>query len=100
MVCHLQLLLTLSSAFILRSESRGNGDYILLSQIETSLFVASYNSQGYGGGIRTHLHTGTETGVRVSQSLFTTGLWTALVKIPTFILHHCGLHGFGKAAKT
>jgi hypothetical protein len=25
---------------------------------ETSLFVASYDSQGYGGGIRTRLHTG------------------------------------------
>jgi hypothetical protein len=25
---------------------------------ETSLFVASYDSQGHGGGIRPHLHTG------------------------------------------
>jgi hypothetical protein len=25
---------------------------------ETSLFIASYDSQGYGGGIRTRLHTG------------------------------------------
>jgi hypothetical protein len=25
---------------------------------ETSIFVASYDSQGYGGGIRPHLHTG------------------------------------------
>jgi hypothetical protein len=25
---------------------------------ETSLFVASYDSQGYGGGIRSRLHTG------------------------------------------
>jgi hypothetical protein len=25
---------------------------------ETSLFVASYDSQGYGGGIRPRLHTG------------------------------------------
>jgi hypothetical protein len=27
-------------------------------RFETSLFVASYESQGHGGGIRTHLHTG------------------------------------------
>jgi hypothetical protein len=27
-------------------------------RFETSLFVASYDSQGYGGGIRPHLHTG------------------------------------------
>jgi hypothetical protein len=33
--------------------------HILLSQIETSLFVASYDSQGHGGGIRPRLHTGT-----------------------------------------
>jgi hypothetical protein len=28
---------------------------------ETFLFVASYDSQGHGGGIRTHLHTGLAT---------------------------------------
>jgi hypothetical protein len=27
-------------------------------RFETSLFVASYDSQGHGGGIRTRLHTG------------------------------------------
>jgi hypothetical protein len=27
-------------------------------RFETSLFVASYDSQGYGGGIRPRLHTG------------------------------------------
>jgi hypothetical protein len=27
-------------------------------RFETSLFVASYYSQGYGGGIRARLHTG------------------------------------------
>jgi hypothetical protein len=35
-VCHLQLLLTLTSAVILRSESRGTHDHILLSQIRDS----------------------------------------------------------------
>jgi hypothetical protein len=68
-VCHLQLLLALASAFILGSESRGTHDHILLSQIRNFPFVASYDSQGYGGGIRSRLHTGTS----LSQSHFTTG---------------------------
>jgi hypothetical protein len=82
---HLQLLLALASAVILRSESRGNHDHILLSQIWDSpileaqvpifmsprnrvarlypqalgsLSVASCDSQDYGGGIRPRLHTG------------------------------------------
>jgi hypothetical protein len=70
MVCRLQLLLTLVSTVILRSESRGTHDlegqvpvFIsprnrvaqLYPQALGSLFVASYDSQGYGGGIRTHL---------------------------------------------
>jgi hypothetical protein len=84
-VCHLQLLLVLASAVILVSESSGTLDQILLSQIRdspnlegevpvfispryrftqlysqalSSRFVASYDSQGYGGGIRTRLHAG------------------------------------------
>jgi hypothetical protein len=84
-VCRLQLLLALASAVILRSESCGTHDHILLSQIRASpnlegrspylyppqnrvaqlypqtlgsLFVASYDSQGYGGGIRPRLHAG------------------------------------------
>jgi hypothetical protein len=79
------LLLALAGAVILRSESRGTHDQILLSQIRDSpnledqvpvfissrnrvaqlypqalgsLFVASCDSQGYGGGIRPLLHTG------------------------------------------
>jgi hypothetical protein len=82
-VCRLQLLLVLASAVILRSESRGTHDQILLSQIRDSpnlggqvpvfitsrdrearlypqalgfLFVASYDSHGYGGSIRQRLH--------------------------------------------
>jgi hypothetical protein len=78
----LQLLLTLVSAVILRSESDGTHVHILLFLIRDSpnlegqvpifisprnrlsqlypqtlgsLFVASYDSQGYGGGIQTHL---------------------------------------------
>jgi hypothetical protein len=81
-VCRLQLLLAFASAVILRSESRETHGQILLSQIRGSsnleeevlifisprnrvdslrsqalgsLFVASYDSQGYGGSIRTRL---------------------------------------------
>jgi hypothetical protein len=83
-VCHLQLLLVLASAVILRSESRGTHDHILLPQIRDppnlegqvpvfispsnmvaqlypqtlgSLLVASHDPQGYSGGIRSPLHT-------------------------------------------
>jgi hypothetical protein len=83
-VCRLQLLLVLASAINLRFESRGTHD-ILLSQIRDSpnlegqalvfisprnrvarlypqalgsLIVASYDWQGYGGGIRLRHHTG------------------------------------------
>jgi hypothetical protein len=77
-VCHLQLLLVLASTVILRSESCGTHDHILLSQIREppnlegqvpvfittrlypqtlgSLLVTSYDSQGYGGCIRHCLH--------------------------------------------
>jgi hypothetical protein len=74
-------LLVLASTVILRFESRGTHDHILqgspnlegkvlvlisprnrvaqlYSQALRSLFVASYDSQGYGGGIRPHLHKG------------------------------------------
>jgi hypothetical protein len=78
-VCRLQLLLALASGVILRSKSRGTSDHILLTQIRDSsnlegqvpvfispsyrvaplytqalgsLFVASYDSQSWGGGIR------------------------------------------------
>jgi hypothetical protein len=76
-VCRLQLLLALASAVILGSESRGTHDQILLSQIRdsrtwgtrspclyppgagwpSSVFVASYNSQGCGVRILTSLYT-------------------------------------------
>jgi hypothetical protein len=57
LVCHLQLFLAPASAFILGSESRGTRDHILLCQIRDFLFVCSYDSQSYGGGIRRRLHT-------------------------------------------
>jgi hypothetical protein len=49
-VCRLQLLLAFASAVIF-------GSFYCL-KFETSLFVASYDSQGHGGGIRPRLHTG------------------------------------------
>jgi hypothetical protein len=85
-VCHLQFLLVLASTVILRCQSCRTHDHILLSQIWDSpnlegqvlvficprnrvaqlyppalgsLFVASYDLQGYGGGIRTRFHMGT-----------------------------------------
>jgi hypothetical protein len=83
-VCRLQLLMVLVSAVILRSESRGTLDHILLSPIRDSpnleaqvpvyispriratqlyppalgsLSFASCDSQGYGGDIRTRFGT-------------------------------------------
>jgi hypothetical protein len=50
-VCRLQLLLVLASAVIFQFEYCGNRDHILLLKFKTSLLVASYDSQGYGGGI-------------------------------------------------
>jgi hypothetical protein len=76
-------MLVLASVVIIGSESRGTRKHILLPQIRDTpnlvgqvpvliphrhrvvqlypqalcfLFVASYDSQGYGGGIRTSLH--------------------------------------------
>jgi hypothetical protein len=102
-VCRLQLLLALASAVILGSESRGIHDRTLLSQIRDSsnleglvpifisprsrvaqlypqvlgfFFVASYDSQGYGGSIRPRLYTGF-----FGRHLYTTSEWTPF---PTF----------------
>jgi hypothetical protein len=84
-VCCLKLLMVLASVGILRSKSHGTHDHILFFQIQDSpilegqvpvfisprnsvawlypqvlgsLPVTSYDSQGYGGGIRPHLHMG------------------------------------------
>jgi hypothetical protein len=57
-VCLLYMLLAPASAVFLGFESLGTGDHILLSQIWDFLFVASCDSEGHGGGIRPHLHTG------------------------------------------
>jgi hypothetical protein len=54
------LLLGLASAVTRRSKSRRTYDHVLLSHLRLgSLSVASYDSQGYGGGILTlHPDTG------------------------------------------
>jgi hypothetical protein len=57
-VCRLQLLLALASADIFESDSHGAREHNLLSQIRDFPFVATYVSQGYGGGIGTRLHKG------------------------------------------
>jgi hypothetical protein len=96
-LCHLQLLLALASSVILRSESRRTHNHILLSQVRDSpnlegqvsvflspsnkvtrfypqalgsIFVASYDSQGYGGGIRT-ASTRVHTVSCVAEMLYT-----------------------------
>jgi hypothetical protein len=53
-----QLPLVLASAVIFESEFSGTSDHVLLSPICDFHFVASYDSQCYGGGIRPRLHTG------------------------------------------
>jgi hypothetical protein len=45
----------------------------LYPQALGSLFVAFYDSQGYGGGIRPRLHTGFSSQSSESQSYLTTG---------------------------
>jgi hypothetical protein len=57
-VCHSYMLLALARAVFLGSESLGTRDHILLSQIWDFPFLAFYDSQGHGGGIRARHHTG------------------------------------------
>jgi hypothetical protein len=57
-VCHLQLLLHLASAFILGPSPVALATIFYCIRFETPLFVSSYDSQVYGGGIRARLHTG------------------------------------------
>jgi hypothetical protein len=54
----LYMLLALASVVFLGSEDLSIRDHIYCLRFETSFFVASYDSQGHGGGIRPRLHTG------------------------------------------
>jgi hypothetical protein len=56
-VCRSQLLLDLGRAVILGSESVGLATIFYCLRFEISIFVASYDSHGHGGGIRPRLHT-------------------------------------------
>jgi hypothetical protein len=56
-ICRLQWLLALGSAVILDPNPVGLATILYCLRFETSLFVVSYDSQGYGGGIRLRLHT-------------------------------------------
>jgi hypothetical protein len=51
-VCRLQFLLALASAVILQQSPVGLETIFYCLRIEISLSVASYDSQGYGGGIQ------------------------------------------------
>jgi hypothetical protein len=57
---------TIAAGHRQRSHSRVTIFYCL--RFETFLFIASYDSQGYGGGIRSRLHTG----ILPSESYVTT----------------------------
>jgi hypothetical protein len=57
-VCILYMLLVLASAVFLGSSSLDLATIFYCLCFETSLFVASYDSQGHGAGIRPRLHTG------------------------------------------
>jgi hypothetical protein len=52
------MLLALASAVFLESESLGLATIFYSLRFETSLFFASYDSQGHGEGVRPRLHTG------------------------------------------
>jgi hypothetical protein len=57
-VCRLQLLLASPAQSFSGPSPLGLMTIFYCLRLETSLFVASYDSQGYGGGIRPRLHTG------------------------------------------
>jgi hypothetical protein len=57
-VCLLFMLLALASTVFLGSSPLGLATIFYCLQFETSLFIASYDSQGHGEGIRPRLHTG------------------------------------------
>jgi hypothetical protein len=107
-VCRSQLLLILASAVILRFEPRdswshftvsdsrlpqpgGPGPRIYIPQEQGGsfippgtllLFIASYDSPGYGGGIRPRLHTGLNCQLLLVSRYVASGLTTAQTRRP------------------
>jgi hypothetical protein len=67
-VCRLHLLLDSPAQSISGPSSLGLAAIYYCLRSETSLFIASYDSQGHGGGILPHLHTGISL-TRLSMSL-------------------------------
>jgi hypothetical protein len=57
-VCLLYMLLAVASAVSVGPSPLGLATIFYSLRFETSLFVASYDSQGHGGGIRPRFHTG------------------------------------------
>jgi hypothetical protein len=67
-ICRLQLLLDLASVSLSGPSLLELVTTFYCLRFETSLFVASYDSQGHGGGIQPRLHTGTFWSQCQSQS--------------------------------
>jgi hypothetical protein len=83
-VCNLLVQFSIS----LRSKSNRTHNHILISCLKLlgSLFVASYDSQGHGGGIQTRLHTA------LTQELYPTVTSHLACLIPYTSTLPCGRH--------
>jgi hypothetical protein len=114
-VCRLQLLLVLASAVILELKSRGTHGHILLSDLRLpnlegqvlvfisprnrvaqlypralgSLFLASYDSQGYVGSIRTRLHTGLHPQTACLLLYLCTRVCESVLSVFVYDMHIC-----------
>jgi hypothetical protein len=73
-VCLLHVPLALASAVFFGPSPLGLATVFYCLRFESSLFVASYDSQGHGGGIRPRLHMGADSTSQLKSSLQT--LWT------------------------
>jgi hypothetical protein len=76
-VCLLYVPLALASAVFLGRNPLGLATVFYCFRFETSLFVASYDSQGHGGGIRPRLHTGQTCTVMTAGPLYIASAQTA-----------------------
>jgi hypothetical protein len=76
-VCHLQLLLALAVGLV---------TIFYCHRFETSPCVASYDSQGYGGGIRLRLHTGIGFALRTRPAYNISARTAQKTALPTVLL--------------